>query len=211
MCTLSLNITTGSRRGGSSSPSSRKKEQSRGQDSSRASAAQLRATGPISLGVQLHSELDTQWDSLVVNMINIWTIEKRKQKKSPAEASKMLRFIRDDCVRLDAYILLGQLEEAFVFAKEAFASRSPRSMWSMRELAITVEGMLHGVSGQEESEVLPGSVPGEKGHQNDNRVIVDERPSRDPRARASDSERPENTELLRAIEVWLAAGEGVVS
>jgi len=64
------------------------------------------------------SERQVQWDSLVSNMINIWIIEKKALGESYDAAREMVHFIIDERCMLDAYVLLGYLEQAFTIAKQ---------------------------------------------------------------------------------------------
>ena len=56
-------------------------------------------------------------DSLVSNVLNIWILEKTAVKEDPGAALQLIKFIQDERCRMDAYVLLGSLGNAFQIAQ----------------------------------------------------------------------------------------------
>ncbi|CAD7942749.1 unnamed protein product [Amoebophrya sp. A120] len=66
-----------------------------------------------------HQKWDQQeWDSLVSNMVNIWIHERKQFPDAGADAEKLIRFMKDKRCKLDAFVLLGHLENAFQIARK---------------------------------------------------------------------------------------------
>ena len=58
-----------------------------------------------------------EWDSLVSNVINIWIIEKEELNADRSAASQLVPFIQDERCKMDAMILIGNLQGAFQIAQ----------------------------------------------------------------------------------------------
>lgn len=58
-----------------------------------------------------------EWDSLVSNVVNIWIIEKEELKADRSAASQLVPFIQDERCKMDALILIGNLQGAFQIAQ----------------------------------------------------------------------------------------------
>ena len=58
-----------------------------------------------------------EWDSLVSNVVNIWIIEKEELKADRSAASQLVPFIQDERCKMDAMILIGNLQGAFQIAQ----------------------------------------------------------------------------------------------
>lgn len=58
-----------------------------------------------------------EWDSLVSNVVNIWIIEKEELNADRSAASQLVPFIQDERCKMDAMILIGNLQGAFHIAQ----------------------------------------------------------------------------------------------